>query len=326
MSDPRDLLVLEHLTKRFSAKRESLLGPKRFVHAVADVSFSVRKGEIVGLVGESGSGKTTIGRLIMRLDEPTSGDIVFDAEDIGYLTERQMLPFRKRIQMIFQDPYSSLNPRARVGALIAEGLDVHTIGVRAERSKQVARMLDLVGLPADAANRYPHEFSGGQRQRIVIARALIVNPEFIVADEPVSALDVSVQAQVLNLLQDLKERLNLTMLFISHDLAVVEHLCDRVVVLYLGRVMEIAPRETLYARPRHPYTEALLSALPVPDPDHQPMRAMAEGDLPNPFDPPSGCVFRTRCRYAQPACAATVPPLRNVGPDHVTACLRDDVL
>lgn len=326
MSDKSDLLVLENLVKRFPVKRDSLFGPARHVHAVADVSFTVRKGETVGLVGESGSGKTTIGRLVMRLDGQSDGTIRFNGQDIGHLGERETLPFRKRIQMIFQDPFSSLDPRMRVGAQIAEGLTVHGIGDKADRQRRVADMLDLVGLPADAANRYPHEFSGGQRQRIVIARALIVEPEFIVADEPVSALDVSVQAQVLNLLQDLKERLHLTMLFISHDLAVVEHLCDRVVVLYLGRVMEIANREALYERPRHPYTEALLSASPVPDPDHQPIRAMAEGDLPNPIDPPSGCVFRTRCRYALSACAETVPPLRTLGPNHVTACLREDIL
>ncbi|MVA81436.1 ATP-binding cassette domain-containing protein [Agrobacterium vitis] len=326
MSDKPDLLVLENLVKRFPVKRDAFFGPARYVHAVADVNFSVRRGETVGLVGESGSGKTTIGRLVMRLDAPSSGNIVFDTQNIGNLVERDTLPFRKRIQMIFQDPFSSLNPRMRVGAQIAEGLEVHGIGNKADRARRVTEMLDLVGLPVDAANRYPHEFSGGQRQRIVIARALIVEPEFVVADEPVSALDVSVQAQVLNLLQDLKERLHLTMLFISHDLGVVEHLCDRVVVLYLGRVMEIAPRDALYARPRHPYTEALLSASPVPDPDHRPIRAMAEGDLPNPIDPPSGCVFRTRCRYAMPACAQTVPLLRALGPDHVAACLRDDIL
>ncbi|KFL26353.1 peptide ABC transporter ATP-binding protein [Devosia sp. 17-2-E-8] len=321
-----ELLKVEGLTKRFPLRGSLLNRTKRYVHAVEDVSFSVRRGEVLGLVGESGSGKTTIGRMIMRLTDPTDGRITYAGQDISQLDRKAMLPFRRHIQMVFQDPFSSLNPRATVGKLIAEGMEVHDIGSANARQLEVARLLQLVGLREDAAQRFPHEFSGGQRQRIVIARALAVNPDFIVADEPVSALDVSVQAQVLNLLQDLKEELGLTMLFISHDLSVVEHFCDRVVVMYLGRIMEIAPRRALYAAPKHPYTEALLSASPVPDPDHKVSRVVIQGDLPSPIDPPSGCVFRTRCRFAQPACAQTVPPLREIAPGHFKSCIRDDIL
>jgi len=321
-----ELLKVEGLTKRFPLRGSLLNRTKRYVHAVEDVSFSVRRGEVLGLVGESGSGKTTIGRMIMRLTDPTDGRITYAGQDISQLDRKAMLPFRRHIQMVFQDPFSSLNPRATVGKLIAEGMEVHNIGSPGARQLEVARLLQLVGLREDAAQRFPHEFSGGQRQRIVIARALAVNPDFIVADEPVSALDVSVQAQVLNLLQDLKEELGLTMLFISHDLSVVEHFCDRVVVMYLGRIMEIAPRRALYAAPKHPYTEALLSASPVPDPDHEVSRVVIQGDLPSPIDPPSGCVFRTRCRFAQPACAQAVPPLREIAPGHFKSCIRDDIL
>jgi len=321
-----ELLKVEGLTKRFPLRGSLLNRTKRYVHAVEDVSFSVRRGEVLGLVGESGSGKTTIGRMIMRLTDPTDGRITYAGQDISQLDRKAMLPFRRHIQMVFQDPFSSLNPRATVGKLIAEGMEVHNIGSPGARQLEVARLLQLVGLREDAAQRFPHEFSGGQRQRIVIARALAVNPDFIVADEPVSALDVSVQAQVLNLLQDLKEELGLTMLFISHDLSVVEHFCDRVVVMYLGRIMEIAPRRALYAAPKHPYTEALLSASPVPDPDHEVSRVVIQGDLPSPIDPPSGCVFRTRCRFVQPACAQAVPPLREIAPGHFKSCIRDDIL
>jgi len=323
MSQP--LLEARGLTKRFAAP-SGLFGPRREVHAVEDVSFSIRKGEVLGLVGESGSGKTTVGRMVMGLIRPTSGQILVEGQDIGNLSAAQMLPWRRRIQMVFQDPFASLNPRRRVGDLIAEGMEIHGIGDRASRRAEVARLLDLVGLPADAADRFPHEFSGGQRQRIGIARAVAVNPDLLVADEPVSALDVSVQAQVLNLLLDLRERLNLTILFISHDLAVVEHFCDRVAVMYLGRLMELAPRESLFARPRHPYTEALLSAAPIPDPTRQRSRIVMEGDIPSPIDPPSGCVLRTRCRHATAACAQSVPPLIEAAPGHFKACHRDDIL
>jgi len=290
------------------------------------VSFTIRKGEVLGLVGESGSGKTTVGRMVMGLTPPTAGAIVFDGQDIAGLNRAAMLPYRQRIQMVFQDPFASLNPRRKVGDLIAEGMEIHRIGTRADQRAEVARLLDIVGLPADSADRFPHEFSGGQRQRIGIARALAVRPDMLVADEPVSALDVSVQAQVLNLLQELKEKLDLTVLFISHDLAVVEHFCDRVAVMYLGRLMELAPRDSLFARPRHPYTEALLSAAPLPDPARKRQRIVMQGDIPSPIDPPSGCVLRTRCRHALPACASAVPPLAEVAPGHFKACIRDDIL
>ncbi|AEQ51240.1 ABC transporter ATP-binding protein [Pelagibacterium halotolerans] len=320
------LLAVSHLSKRFPVKGRPFSREKRQVHAVDDVSFTIARGEVVGLVGESGSGKTTIGRTIMRLTDPTEGAIVYEGTDIAGLPGREMMAFRRKIQMVFQDPFASLNPRRKVGELIAEGMEIHGIGTRRERMAEVARLLDLVGLPTDAAQRFPHEFSGGQRQRIGIARALAVAPGFIVADEPVSALDVSVQAQVLNLLQDLKDQLGLTILFIAHDLAVVEHFCDRVIVMYLGRIMEIAPRDRLYASPKHPYTEALLSAAPAPDPDRQGNRIVLEGDIPSPINPPSGCVMRTRCRYALPECAQIRPELREVAPGHLKACIRDDIL
>jgi oligopeptide/dipeptide ABC transporter ATP-binding protein len=320
------LLDVRGLSKRFPVKGQPFSREKKQVHAVDDVSFSIGRGEVVGLVGESGSGKTTIGRTIMRLTDPTEGQIVYEGTDIANLPPRDMMAFRRKIQMVFQDPFASLNPRRKVGELIAEGMEIHGLGSRQEREAEVARLLELVGLPADAAQRFPHEFSGGQRQRIGIARALAVSPGFIVADEPVSALDVSVQAQVLNLLQDLKEQLGLTILFIAHDLAVVEHFCDRVIVMYLGRIMEIAPRERLYTNPKHPYTEALLSAAPVPDPDRQGQRIVLEGDIPSPINPPSGCVLRTRCRYAIAQCAEIRPELREVAPGHFKACIRDDIL
>jgi|TARA_A100001391_G_scaffold193190_1_gene168129 oligopeptide/dipeptide ABC transporter ATP-binding protein len=326
MSASKALLSVNNLSKRFPVKGQPFSREKRQVHAVDDVSFEIARGEVVGLVGESGSGKTTIGRTIMRLTDPTEGEIVYEGTDIASLPERDMMAFRRKIQMVFQDPFASLNPRRKVGELIAEGMEIHGIGTRKEREAEVARLLELVGLPADAAQRFPHEFSGGQRQRIGIARALAVSPGFIVADEPVSALDVSVQAQVLNLLQDLKDQLGLTILFIAHDLAVVEHFCDRVIVMYLGRIMEIAPRDRLYASPKHPYTEALLSAAPAPDPDRQGHRIVLEGDIPSPIDPPSGCVLRTRCRYALPECAQIRPELREVAPGHLKACIRDDIL
>ncbi|WMT87314.1 ABC transporter ATP-binding protein [Pelagibacterium sp. 26DY04] len=320
------LLDVRGLSKRFPVKGKPFSREKRVVHAVDDVSFAIGRGEVVGLVGESGSGKTTIGRTIMRLTDPSEGEIVYEGTDISRLPAKDMLAFRRKIQMVFQDPFASLNPRRKVGELIAEGMEIHGIGMRTEREAEVQRLLDLVGLPADAAQRYPHEFSGGQRQRIGIARALAVSPGFIVADEPVSALDVSVQAQVLNLLQDLKEQLGLTILFIAHDLAVVEHFCDRVIVMYLGRIMEIAPSRSLYAAPKHPYTEALLSAAPVPDPDRRGDRIVLDGDIPSPINPPSGCVLRTRCRYALPQCAQIRPELREVAPGHLKACIRDDIL
>jgi peptide/nickel transport system ATP-binding protein len=293
------------------------------VRAVDDVSFDIREGETLGLVGESGSGKSTIGRMLIRLLDPTDGEIRMGGQDIAHLSQRRMRPLRSRMQIIFQDPYASLNPRMRIRQMLGEALDTHGLAKgRAARAKRIAELLDLVGLNPEYADRYPHEFSGGQRQRLGVARALAVEPSFIVADEPLSALDVSIQAQVINLIGELKERLGLTMLFISHDLDVVEFLCDRVIVLYLGKIMEIAPTEFLYRQPRHPYTQALLAASPIPDParraDERPVLA---GDIPSPTHPPSGCVFRTRCPRAQTNCAETIPPLAEVAPGHWKACL-----
>ncbi len=293
------------------------------VQAVQDVSFTLGRGEIVGLVGESGSGKSTLGRSILRLTEPTSGDVVFDGNDILALPRREMRRMRRQMQIVLQDPFASLDPRMTIEAILGEPLSIHGLASHAERPARVAELLELVGLSPDYRKRYPHQFSGGQRQRIGIARALAVKPSFIVADEPVSALDVSVQAQIVNLLQDLQQRLGLTMLFIAHDLLVVEHLCDRVMVMYLGRVMEIASSEDLYRSPKHPYTEALLSAAPIPEPSLKRERILLTGDIPSPMNPPSGCVFRTRCRYAIAECSQTVPPLREVAPGHYKACIRD---
>ncbi|MDJ1158824.1 ATP-binding cassette domain-containing protein [Chelatococcus sp. SYSU_G07232] len=309
------LLSVEHLCKQFPAK-------SGLVKAVDDVSFTIRRGTIVGLVGESGSGKTTVGRCLLRLIEPSGGRAVFDGVDLFALSERQMRTCRRRLQIVFQDPYSSLNPRLRVEDIISEALDTHGLARGAARRERIAELLTRVGLNPEHARRYPHEFSGGQRQRIGIARALAVEPEFIVADEPVSALDVSVQAQILNLIQDLQQAHGLTMLFIAHDLSVVECLCDEVVVMYLGRVMERGPSRRVYANPRHPYTRALLSTSPVPDPRARRERVVLRGDIPSPLDPPSGCVFRTRCPHAIGACAQVVPPAEAVGPDHVVACIR----
>ncbi|PRH85938.1 peptide ABC transporter ATP-binding protein [Labrys okinawensis] len=310
------LLSVQNLTKHFPARNG------RIVHAVEDVSFDVRRGATVGLVGESGSGKTTAGRSVLRLVEPTSGKAIFDGVDLFGLGAREMLAYRRRLQIVFQDPFSSLNPRMRISAIIGEALDTCGYPRGRARAERVAELLNLVGLSPDYATRFPHEFSGGQRQRIGIARAIAVEPEFIVADEPVSALDVSVQAQVLNLLGDLRKKLGLTMLFIAHDLSVVEYLCDEVVVMYLGRVMERGPSRQVYAAPRHPYTKALLATAPVPDPTRRRTRVPLQGDIPSPIAPPSGCVFRTRCPSAAPACSTTIPPVEPVGGGHHVACIR----
>jgi peptide/nickel transport system ATP-binding protein len=293
----------------------------RPVRAVDGVSFSIRQGETLGLVGESGSGKSTVGRAVLRLLEPTEGSVRFKGKEIAHLRAGELLPLRRKMQMIFQDPYASLNPRMRIGSVLAEGLNTHKlVKGSTDRKARVAELLSMVGLAPEHAERYPHEFSGGQRQRIGVARALSVEPEFIVADEPLSALDVSVQAQVVNLLCDLRERLSLTMLFISHDLDVVEFLCDRVIVLYLGRVMEVADTETLFANPQHPYTQALLAASPEADPERPSTPIVLRGDIPSPIDPPSGCVFRTRCPHVMPICSEQVPPLVDRGPGHRSAC------
>ncbi len=321
-----NLVEVTNLKKWFPIRGGILSRVVANVKAVNDVSFAVKKGEVLGLVGESGSGKTTVGRTILRLIEPTEGTISFDGQDITHLPKNQLRTYRRKMQIIFQDPFASLNPRMTVGDIIAEPLVIHNLEGSAQgRSERVAELLQLVGLNPDHVRRYPHEFSGGQRQRIGIARALAVRPEFIVADEPVSALDVSIQAQVVNLLQDLKEQLGLTILFIAHDLAVVEYISDRVAVMYLGKIMELAPARDLYLKPRHPYTEALLSAIPTPDPTIKRERIVLQGDIPSPINPPSGCVFRTRCRYAIAECANTVPELKEVSPGHFKACIRDDI-
>ncbi len=320
------LLQVRGLKKSFPIRGGLLQRPVGWVNAVDDLSFDLHRGEVLGLVGESGSGKTTAGRSLLRLIEPSGGSIKFEGQEITTLPADQMRAQRRRMQIIFQDPYASLDPRQRVRDVIGEALIIHQIGSKAERRDRIATLLEKVGLTAEAMDRFPHEFSGGQRQRIGIARALAVEPSFIVADEPVSALDVSVQAQVVNLLRDLQQELGLAVLFIAHDLAVVRYISDRVAVMYLGRLMEIAPSDALYRRPRHPYTMALLSAAPHTDPDAARKRMLLEGDIPSPMNPPSGCVFRTRCPVALAACAEPAArQMRTVAPGHQVACIRDDV-
>ncbi len=321
--DAKDnLLEVRNLRKYFPIRGGIFSRVVANAKAVEDVSFEIKKGEVVGLVGESGSGKTTAGRSILRLIEPTEGEILFNGVDIAKLPKAKMRDYRKEMQIIFQDPFASLNPRMSVGDIIGEAMTIHNLARGKTKEQRVADLLDRVGMSPNHMRRYPHEFSGGQRQRIGIARALAVDPQFIVADEPVSALDVSIQAQVVNLLQDLKEELGLTLLFIAHDLGVVEYISDRVVVMYLGRVMEVAPSKDLYANPVHPYTEALLSAVPIPDPTIKRERVILQGDIPSPINPPSGCVFRTRCPIAVEDCAHVVPPLEEVSPGHFKACIR----
>lgn len=324
---PDTLLDVEGLTKLFPVRGETVLPTYRYVQAVKDVSFQVQRGEVLAIVGESGSGKTTLGRMLIRLLEPSAGSIDFDGTDLLGLNRTQLRRVRSRVQFIFQDPYSSLNPYISVGEAIGEVLEVHKITrTPQERDTRVAELLEMVGLRGSAATRYPHELSGGQRQRVGIARAIAANPDFIVADEPVSALDVSVQAQILNLMSDLRARMGLTMVFISHDLAVVRHIADRVAVMYLGHLMEIATAEDLFRRPMHPYTEALLSAVPAIDRNKAKERQVLRGDIPSPLSPPSGCVFRTRCPYAIDACANTVPVLESCGPTRSRACIRQDIM
>jgi oligopeptide/dipeptide ABC transporter ATP-binding protein len=315
------LIEVKNLTKYFPAG-EGLFGAGTgVVKALDDVSFSIRKGETFGLVGESGCGKTTTGRCILRLIEPTSGEVSFEGKDLLSVNAGNLRRLRRDMQIIFQDPYSSLNPRMRVGQIVAEPLTIHKVGSKAERRERVAELLRLVGLDPSHAERYPHEFSGGQRQRIGIARALALNPKFIVCDEPVSALDVSVQAQVVNLLQDLQEQLNLTYLFISHGLSVVEHISTRVGIMYLGKLVEVASSEEIFRNPLHPYTRALLSAIPKPEPDERRNRLPLLGDIPTPLNPPSGCRFRTRCPMAEPRCAQTEQQLVEVSEGHFVACM-----
>jgi oligopeptide transport system ATP-binding protein len=317
------LVIIKDLVKEFPVHGGAFQRQIATVNAVSGVNLTIQRGETVGLVGESGCGKTTLGRTLVRLLEPTSGSIIFDGQDITHLKGSELKPFRRRAQIIFQDPYTSLDPRSQVGTSISEGLKLHGVKGKDERHQRVTEMLELVGLQSSHAGRYPHEFSGGQRQRIGLARALILKPDLVVADEPVSALDVSVQAQVLNLLKELQSELDLTVLFIAHNLAVVEHVSDRVAVMYLGRIAEITSRDRLYEHPLHPYTEALLSAIPIPDPDRPRNRQILQGEVPSPINPPPGCFFNPRCPIAEDGlCNVDVPMLLpgDDGPDHLAAC------
>jgi oligopeptide transport system ATP-binding protein len=314
------LVEVKDLKKFFPVRAHFLSRSKTFVQAVVGVNLTIRRGETLGLVGESGCGKSTLGRLILRLEEPTEGTIFFEGEDIVQYDSERLRQLRRQMQIIFQDPYSSLNPRKTVGSIIEEPLIIHKIGTRKERQERVVKLIEVVGLRPEHINRYPHEFSGGQRQRIGIARALALNPKLIIADEPVSALDVSIQAQVLNLLADLQEEFHLTYLFIAHDLHVVEHISDRVCVMHLGRIAELAESDDLYRDPKHPYTQALLSANPIPDPTLERKRVILQGEVPSPINPPPGCNFHTRCPYKFEPCPVEIPPLLEVEPNHWVAC------
>jgi peptide/nickel transport system ATP-binding protein len=325
MNAAAPLLSVRGLVKHFPVKKGLLQQTVGQVHAVDGISFDIAQGETLGLVGESGCGKSTAGKAILKLIQPTAGEIRVNGERIDQLSRRQMRPYRRELQVVFQDPYSSLNPRLKIGDIIAEPMKNYGIARGRALDERVETLALKVGLRAEALNRYPHEFSGGQRQRIGIARALALNPGLIICDEPVSALDVSVQAQVINLLGDLQQEFGLSYLFIAHDIAVVEHISHRIAVMYLGKIVEIADRATLFSRPQHPYTEALLSAVPVPDPDAAKRRIILHGDVPSPINPPSGCRFHTRCPYAFERCSAEEPQMREVLPGQYAAChLRDD--
>ena len=318
------LLKVEHLHKEFPTGSGFMGGKfsKKVVSAVNDLSFEIRAGETFGLVGESGCGKSTTGRAIMHLDPPTSGKVYFEGRDISKMNKKELKAMRREMQFIFQDPYASLNPRMTIGEIISEPMVIHGIGTPEERIERVRELLDVVGLNPEHINRYPHEFSGGQRQRVGIARSFILRPKLIICDEPVSALDVSIQAQVLNLLKDLQKQYGTAYLFIAHDLSVVQHISDRVAVMYLGKMVELSDWKSLYAEPNHPYTQALLSAVPIPDPDVQQnrKRIILAGDPPSPIDPPSGCLFHTRCPIAQAKCSEEAPEFREIGEGHFCAC------
>ena len=317
----KPLIEVRNLKMYFPVGSSLLASHRKTLKAVDDVSFDLYPGETFGLVGESGCGKTTVGRTLVRLYKPTAGQIIFDGTDIANMDERTVLPYRKKMQMIFQDPYASLNPRMTVSSIIGKPMRLQ--GVKQEDiSARVSELIEQVGLKKDHLNRYPHEFSGGQRQRIGIARALAMHPEFIVCDEPISALDVSIQAQVINMLEELQEQMGITYLFVSHDLSMVRHISHRVGVMYLGQMVELATVDELYSNMQHPYTQALMSAVPLADPDlaAQSRRIVLQGDVPQPIDPPSGCPFRTRCRYAEKRCAETRPQLRDIGNGHLLAC------
>lgn len=319
--DKPDILVVDKLVKYFPVRTGLLQRVTAWVQAVDKVSFSVKQGETLGMVGESGCGKTTVGRTLLRLVEPTSGEVSFEGKNILKMSQSELKPLRRDMQIIFQDPYASLNPRMPIGESVMEGLQIHNIGRPKDRWEIAINMLKKVGLEEYHARRYPHEFSGGQRQRIGIARALALNPKFIVCDEPVSALDVSIQSQVLNILKDLQSEFGLTYLFIAHNLSVVEHISDRVAVMYLGKMVELTDRESLYREPLHPYTKALLSAIPVPHPNVKRERTILKGDVPSPLNPPKGCRFHTRCPIAVSQCSQQEPELKEVRPGHFVACL-----
>ncbi|MEL7645757.1 MAG: dipeptide ABC transporter ATP-binding protein [Anaerolineaceae bacterium] len=321
-AEQKQLVQVRNLKKYFPVSRQLFSNQRRHIKAVDDVSFDVLEGETLGLVGETGCGKTTVARTILQLYRPTSGQVLFDGVDLASLQENELRKMRSRMQMIFQDPYASLNPRMTVGAIISAPMDVHTKLGQKEKRDRVQELLKLVGLNPDFVNRYPHEFSGGQRQRIGIARALALNPDLVICDEPISSLDVSIQAQVVNLLEELQHRLGLTYIFVAHDLSMVRHISSRMVVMYLGKVMELADRNEIYQQPRHPYTRALMSAVPIPDPEkaRNRKRIILKGDIPSPLNPPHGCNFNTRCPIAAERCFQEDPEYREISPEHWVAC------
>lgn len=317
------LLEVRNLVKYYPVRGGVFRTKRGDIHAVDDVSLTIRRGETLGLVGESGCGKSTLGRAIIRLEEPTAGSVIYDGEDIIAADRRRLFEKRRHLQMIFQDPYSALNPRMTIGEIVREPLEIHRVGKKAEQKRQVAELLERVGLRGEMVDRYPHEFSGGQRQRVGIARALALRPNLIIADEPVSALDVSVQAQVINLLVEVQRQFNLTYLFISHDLNVLEYISDSIAVMYLGRIVEKGPKGTIFAKPAHPYSRALLQSIPVADPRRRGKTEPIKGEIPSPMNPPSGCAFHPRCPFAIDQCKLAVPPLEAHGsPDHLVACIR----